>query len=57
MDIADKLRSLPPREVCDPCSQKVKCPICEVIAWEQRASHIARRLRYLADSVDRLGER
>lgn len=32
-------------------SQKVKCPHCEVIAWEQRAAHIARRLRYLADSV------
>jgi hypothetical protein len=51
MDIVDKLRALPPRDVCEHGSQRVKCPICEVIAWEQRAAHIARRLRYLADCV------
>lgn len=29
-DIVKRLKKMPPREVCEHGSQKVKCPICEL---------------------------
>lgn len=39
-DIVERLRSLPPREICEHGSQKVKCPECECVDLERRVSEL-----------------
>lgn len=52
MTIADKLRSLPPREICEHGSQKVKCPICEAAEAQEYILMLERALYAALHNVD-----
>lgn len=52
MNHDERLRKLPPREVCEHGSIKVKCPICELVEVEAENA----RLRYILKDLRANGQ-
>jgi hypothetical protein len=52
MDIVDKLRSLPPREVCEHGSIKAKCLVCEVADQDRRIAELEAALRRISERMN-----
>jgi len=53
MNHDERLRKLPPREVCEHGSIKVKCPICELAEVEAENARLREALKPFANAVYR----
>lgn len=56
MDAVDRLRNLPPREVCEHGSQRAKCPVCELATLTDILRALVDAVRAQDDVLDPTGD-